>query len=218
MASIEPGTHLSACGSEGELRLQELHDTSGRAQSFYRNQMIDHLNDAMRAFIALQEMLFVATADARGNGDCSFRAGPAGFVRILGERALAYPEYRGNGVMASLGNLTENPHIGLLFVDFARAKIGLHVNGSARVVENDEFAWDPEGAAAAQEALGGPAGRRPERWVRVAVEEAYIHCSKHIPMMRKVTGQHVAWGTDDERAKGGDYFGVRSARQAKRGP
>src|SRR5712691_1411807 len=155
MTSIEPGIHLPACGSEGERQLQEQHDTGGRAQSFYRNQVLDHLNDAMRAFIARQEMVFVATADAKGNADCSFRAGPAGFVHILGERALAYPEYRGNGVMASLGNLTENRHIGLLFVDFTMAKIGLHVNGSARVVENDELARDPEAAAAAQEALSG---------------------------------------------------------------
>jgi uncharacterized protein len=60
---------------------------------------------------------------------------------VLDEKTLAYPEYRGNGVMSSLGNISENPHVGLLFVDFTD-KIGLHVNGRARIVENDEFLRD----------------------------------------------------------------------------
>lgn len=70
----------------------------------------------MIAFLARQEMMFVATADAKGESDSSFRAGHAGFVKALDERTVAYPEYRGNGVMASLGNISENPRVGLLFV------------------------------------------------------------------------------------------------------
>ena len=58
---------------------------------------------------------------------------------MLDERTVAYPEYRGNGVMASLGNLSENPHLGILFVDFTGDKIGLHVNGRARIIENEEL-------------------------------------------------------------------------------
>jgi hypothetical protein len=50
-----------------------------------------------------------------------------------------------------------------------------------------------------------------ERWVIVSVEEAYMHCSKHIPMMQKVSHE-VQWGTDDVRAKGGDYFGADKLR------
>ena len=63
-------------------------------------------------------MFFLATADGHGECDVSFRAGEAGFVHVLDEKILVYPEYRGNGVMASLGNITENPHAGLLFIDF----------------------------------------------------------------------------------------------------
>jgi uncharacterized protein len=101
--------------------------------------MLEHMNPAMRAFIGRQEMMFVATADGRGHAHSSFRAGHAGFVKILDERTLAYPEYRGNGVMSSLGNLAENPHVGLTFIDFQTDRIGLHVNGRARIVENDEL-------------------------------------------------------------------------------
>ena len=73
-----------------------------------------------------------------------FRCGHAGFVKVLDERTVAYPEYRGNGVMASLGNISENPCVGLLFIDFGE-QIGLHINGGARIVENNQFPGIPEG-------------------------------------------------------------------------
>ena len=189
--------------------------TACRAQSFYRRQVLDRLSERMQAFIAEQEMMFVSTADARGNCDCSIRAGLPGFVCVVDERTLAYPEYRGNGVMASLGNLTENPHVGLRFVDFFRSTVGCHVNGEASIVETAEVLRG-EGSfparlraavvRAEEEASGG---RRPERWVIVRVEEAYIHCSKHIPLLGKLD-KEIAWGTDDVAAKGGDYFQVRN--------
>jgi uncharacterized protein len=47
-----------------------------------------------------------------------------------------------------------------------------------------------------------------ERWVEVQVQEAYIHCRKHLPHLVKASGEGRAWGTDDARAKGGDYFGA----------
>ena len=117
---------------------------------------------------------------------------------------LAYPEYRGNGVMASLGNIDENPHVGLLMVDFVRDRIGLHVNGRALIVENDEL-----GGQFPDLPQDRMPGRRPERWVVVAVEEAYVHCRKHIPQMIPIEGRR-AWGTDDAARKGGDYFGAKA--------
>lgn len=126
-------------GSTGEHRLQQAHGTTERAERFYREQVLDHLNSRMREFVARQEMAFVATSDANGECDASFRAGPPGFLHVIDERTLAYPEYRGNGVMASLGNISENGHVGLLLVDFVRDVIGLHVNGRARVVADAEL-------------------------------------------------------------------------------
>ena len=201
-------------GSDGEHLLQAVHGTERRARAFYDHQVLDHLNDRMRAFIAAQELMFVSTADARGNCAGTIRAGLAGFVCVADERTLAYPEYRGNGVMASLGNLRENARLGLLFVDFLGSTVGCHVNGEARVVENaDLLAGEStlpaplrEAARRAVEPSAG--GRQPERWVVVSVEEAYIHCSKHIPLLAK-RDKSILWGTDDPVAKGGDFFGVK---------
>lgn len=200
-------------GSCGEHDLQERYDTADRARSFYDRQVIDHLNPAMRQFIARQEMMFVSTADGHGECDCTFRAGLPGFVQIVDEHCLAYPEYRGNGVMASLGNLEENAHIGLLFVDFFKDIIGLHVNGRAAVVENAEVQRMPDLPPAMRNEQQVAGGRQPERWVWVTVEEAYIHCSKHIPWLAK-RDKDIYWGTDDARAKGGDYFGVTRDRRS----
>ena len=198
-------------GSCGEHDLQERHGNRKRADAFYKNQMLSYLNPQMRTFIARQEMFFLSTADGHGECDVSFRAGEAGFVCVLDEKILVYPEYRGNGVTASLGNITENPHAALLFVDFTRDKIGLHVNGAARILSNEELLASPDFSAAPRADIAETGGRRPERWVRVTVEEAYIHCSKHIPRMEKVADEPRHWGTDDVRAKGGDYFQAKSS-------
>ena len=205
-------SHLTPPGSAGEHALRHQFGTADRAAAFYANQVLGRLNDRMAAFVARMEMAFVATADGGGECDCSVRCGEAGFVHVLDDgRRLAYPEYRGNGVMASLGNLAENGHVGLLFVDLLRDCVGLHVNGPARMVETaDLLAWPglPERVVDDCQAKGG---RRPERWVVVDVAEAYVHCAKHLPLMAKVP-KKISWGTDDPAAKGGDYFAAAADR------
>jgi uncharacterized protein len=191
-------------GAAGEHALQCAYGTEARARRFYAEQVRDRLLPAMIAFVERMEMVFVASSDARGECDVSLRAGPPGFVKVLDECTLAYPEYRGNGVHASLGNISENGHIGLLMVDFVQDLIGLHVNGRARIVEDVAFR-----AAHPEVPVDVERGRRAERWVVVEVDEAYIHCRKHIPRMQRVHEKRE-WGTDDPGRKGGDYFGARN--------
>ena len=105
-------------GSPGEQLAQTRFGTAQRARGFYRQQVFSELNDVMQKFILEQEFVFIATADAQGNADSSFRAGPPGFIHILNSKRLVYPEYRGNGIMASVGSILENPHVGLMFIDF----------------------------------------------------------------------------------------------------
>ncbi|MEE1929988.1 pyridoxamine 5'-phosphate oxidase family protein [Streptomyces sp. TRM 70351] len=198
-------------GGPGEHAIQERLGSTARADRFYDEQMLDRLNDRMRDFVAQQEMFFLATSDGSGECDSTFRAGPRGFLRVLDERTLAFPEYRGNGVHASLGNIRENPHLGILLVDFVRARIGLHVNGSAEILEDAEIRAEhpdlPEDAVP---------GRRPELWVRVTVEEAYIHCAKHIPHLQYAPKRTAReWGTDDHKRKGGDFFGAARDRTGR---
>ncbi|MHB6908528.1 pyridoxamine 5'-phosphate oxidase family protein [Streptomyces sp. CB02959] len=201
-------------GSDGEHLVQQRLGTSERADRFYADQVLDHLNARMREFVTRQEMFFLATADRHGECDSTFRAGPPGFVQVLDDRLLAYPEYRGNGVMASIGNLSENPRLGILMIDFTRARIGLHINGRARVVLDEEMRVHYPDLP-----VDPIPGRRAQLWVLAEVEEAYIHCAKHIPHLQKVPAKERgarAWGTDDFKRKGGDFFGA--AAEADRRP
>ena len=193
--------------SNGEKMAQSLYSTTKRALAFYDKQMLDSLNQAMKDFILRQEMVFIATSDGAGECDSSFRAGLPGFIRVLDEKTLIYPEYRGNGVMASIGNIMENNHIGMMFIDFFESTVGLHVNGTAQILENDQLLVLtnlPDSVLSDFKAKGV---RKPERWIKVSVLEAYIHCSKHVPLLVKLD-KKIHWGTDNSIHKGGDYFGV----------
>ncbi|MFJ3586750.1 pyridoxamine 5'-phosphate oxidase family protein [Streptomyces sp. NPDC090127] len=185
-------------GSAGEHLLQQQLGTSERAHRFYDQQVRPCLTPQMREFIGRQSMVFLATSDSRGECDASFRAGPPGFVHVIDEHTVAYPEFRGNGVLASTGNITENPHLGMLFVDFTHDRVGLHVNGVAVLyTDTDLRALHP----------GLPTdvapGRGPELWVRLSVEEAYIHCSKYIPHLTETPAPAAH---DPARPKDAHYF------------
>ena len=188
--------------NDGERQLQERHGTRERAEAFYDRQVLSYLNEPMRRFVARQDLMFLGTADASGACDNTFRAGPPGFVRVLDEHHLTWPEYRGNGVMASLGNIVENPHVGLVFIDFQEV-IGLHVNARAELVE------DPEDAP-----VDPVPGRRTNLWVVARVDEAYIHCAKHIPRMMRVPRQRGRHQTDVPQPKKSDYFSESVAAEA----
>ena len=196
-------------GSKGEHNLQKKFKTENRALAFYNTQLLNHLNPEMSRFIVEQEFVFISTADSKGECDASFRAGHAGFVEVLDEKTLIFPEYRGNGVLASMGNIAENPHIGMVFIDFYRSSIGLHVNGKAEIFSNQDLESAPDLSGKIKLALKNSGPRKPVSWIKVRVEEAYIHCSKHIPLMQK-RDKKIHWGTDDEKLKGGDFFNAKN--------
>lgn len=115
---------------------------------------------------------FIATADAAGHCDCSYRGRESGpLLRVENPGSLLLPDYSGNRIYNSLGNLLVNPHIGMLFIDFA-AQSRLRVNGRAEIIEAD----------AAMRALWP----RVERGVRVTVQQVYGNCRQRIPRMALV--------------------------------
>ncbi|MGH3601900.1 MAG: pyridoxamine 5'-phosphate oxidase family protein, partial [Pseudonocardiaceae bacterium] len=134
---------------------------------------------------------------------------PPGFVVPLDQRTVIYPEYRGNGVMASLGNILENPYIGLIFVDFFQAGVGLHINGRARIIDDSAVqAFEPMLARmAGVDQLHNPGADRrktPQRWVLVDITEAYIHCSRQIPLLARLPGEL------SRAPASGDHFHAKS--------
>src|SRR5207249_8735082 len=97
-------------------------------------------------FIESLPYFFLATADAEGRPDCSFKGGAPGFVRITGPSEIAFPDYDGNGMFKSLGNIVANADVGLLFIAMNDKPRRLRVNGSASVSDDDPLLGETVGA------------------------------------------------------------------------
>ena len=155
---------------DGSRRLQDRFDTRRLADRMEEVIAHDAFTDADREFIESRTMFFLATADAEGRPDCSYKGGRPGFVRVVGPGTLAFPSYDGNGMFKSLGNILVNPHVGLLFVDFENPR-RLRVNGRASVHEDDPLLAELVGA---------------QLIVRVQVEAAFPNCPRYIHRMQVV--------------------------------
>jgi predicted pyridoxine 5'-phosphate oxidase superfamily flavin-nucleotide-binding protein len=145
-------------------RLQDRFDTRRLA-----DRLDEHLGRSAftaedRAFIDSRTMFFLASADAQGRPDCSYKGGAAGFVRVTGASELAFPSYDGNGMFRSLGNVLVNPAVGLLFIDVESPR-RLRVNGRASIADDDPLLADLPGA---------------QLIVRVQAERIFPNCPRYI--------------------------------------
>jgi predicted pyridoxine 5'-phosphate oxidase superfamily flavin-nucleotide-binding protein len=155
---------------EGSRRLQDRYATRALADRLVEVVARTAFTDADRAFIESRAMFFLATADAEGRPDCSYKGGRPGFVRVIDGNTLAFPSYDGNGMFKSLGNVLANPHVGLLFVDFESPR-RLRVNGRASVQEDDPLRAQLVGA---------------QLVVRVQAEAIFPNCPRYIHKMQMV--------------------------------
>ncbi len=119
--------------NEGSRGYQDRYDTRRLADRIEERIVRDTIDADDRAFIERCDMLFLATADAEGRPQCSYKGGDRGFVRVLDERTIAFPNYDGNGMYLSAGNALVNRQVGLLFINFEEQK-RLRLNGTAEHV------------------------------------------------------------------------------------
>jgi len=133
----------------------------------------DALDERMARFAESRHFFFLATADADGRCDCSFKGSetdeegrPLPAVWVRESRRLLFPDYAGNRLFNSLGNLLSNPHLGMIFIDFA-GRTRLRVNGRATILETGN-GWRER----------WPQARRA---IEVNVDQAYWNCSRYIP-------------------------------------
>lgn len=132
---------MSRLYHEGNRTLQDRFDTRRLADRIEERITRETIDDDDRAFIERLDMFFLATADENGMPQCSYKGGDPGFVRVVDERTLAFPNYDGNGTYLSMGNLLRNPQVGLLFIDFERQR-RMRVNGIASIAEDDPLLAD----------------------------------------------------------------------------
>lgn len=121
---------------DGMRRLQDIRETRPIADRLNEVTVRTAFTDDDRDFIQRCPMFFIATADDAGCPDCSYKGGLPGFVGVLDERTLAIPDYDGNGMYRTWGNVLVNPNVGLLFLDFEKPR-RLRVNGTAHLDQHD---------------------------------------------------------------------------------
>jgi uncharacterized protein len=129
-------------------------------------KVIDHLDAHCREFLAKSPFFVLSTASSDGVCDGSPKGGPAGFVRPLDDKRLAWADLAGNNRLDSFENLTSNDNVALLFMIPGMDET-LRINGRAELVSDAELS--------AEFAVDG----KPARVVVVVtVAEAYLHCAK----------------------------------------
>ena len=156
---------------EGNRRLQDAFDSRRISDRLEEKLTRTVFTADDKAFIESVIYFFMATADADGQPDCSFKGGPAGFVRVVGPGELAFPDYDGNGMFKSLGNMLINANVGLLFIDMHGKPRRLRVNGTASVSRDDPL-------------LGSTVGA--QLIVRVQARAIFPNCPRYIPKLELV--------------------------------
>jgi predicted pyridoxine 5'-phosphate oxidase superfamily flavin-nucleotide-binding protein len=148
---------------EGNRYFQDRFDTRRLADRLAENSKAQ-LGDSERDMIERADMFFLATCDDRGLPTVSYKGGDPGFVRVLDDEWIAFPNYDGNGKYQSMGNLLKTPNVGMLFVDFENQR-RLRLQGVATILDEDELVSEYVGA---------------QFVVRVKLTEVYGNCPRYV--------------------------------------
>jgi predicted pyridoxine 5'-phosphate oxidase superfamily flavin-nucleotide-binding protein len=157
--------------NDSSRKLQDRFDTRRLADRIEERIVRDRIDADDRAFIEARDMFFIATTDAEGQPQCSYKGGEPGFVRVLDERTIAFPIYDGNGMYLTAGNLIATGKVGLLFIDFEGRK-RMRLNGVASVDDADPLL---------------PEYPEAQLIVRVSATEVFPNCPRYIHQYQLVS-------------------------------
>lgn len=128
----------SNCPRYIQARTCEFKDDASLASPIIRQAAT--LSEELQQWIRKADTFFISSFHPHGGADASHRGGFPGFVQVIDEQTVLWPEYNGNGMFNTLGNITENPEAGLLFLDFEQGET-LQLSGTAQII------WDEARAA-----------------------------------------------------------------------
>lgn len=154
----------------GQRALQDRFDSRRLADRLEEKTYRAALNERDRARVEAADMFFLATATPDGEPDCSYKGGDPGFVRVVSDTEIAWPDYDGNGQFRSLGNIAAHPPVALLFIDFS-TPVRLRIHGRARLDFDDPALAAIPGA---------------QLLVRVSIDRVFPNCPRYVHTMARV--------------------------------
>jgi predicted pyridoxine 5'-phosphate oxidase superfamily flavin-nucleotide-binding protein len=162
--------------------LQMAFDTRALADRIEAVALKPMIDDTAKAFIESREMFFLSTVDHKGRPTVSYKGGVPGFVRVVDETTLMFPSYDGNGMYLSMGNISGNAEIGMLFMDFEKP-FRLRAQGRAELIVggNDVKAF-----------------KEAEMVVKVSIHEVWMNCPRYVHRFKKIETSRYAPGVEDE--------------------
>jgi hypothetical protein len=179
--------------SDAARTIQERFETRALADRMADLIFHEALSDEDKAFVENAMFFFLASVDANGQPQCSYKGGPRGFIRVTGPSELSFPLYEGNGLYASAGNMAETGKIGMLFIDFEN-QTRMRVNGVAQI--DDAHPMLGEVAAA-------------QMIVRVKITDIHPNCPRNVHKMTLDEASEYSpksEGEDVGKAPWGEYF------------
>ena len=153
--------------TEAQRTLQNEFSTRDLAERIKEAVVTEALSDQQAAFIHSRNMFYLSTVDELGYPSCSYKGGDIGFVRVIDPKTIVFPNYDGNGMFMSTGNIQAKSKIGLLFIDFQTPQ-RIRVRGKAKCIKEGPILKSYPGANLV---------------VELAVSNAWINCPRYIHRM-----------------------------------
>ena len=161
---------------KGNRRIQDQFNSRKLADRVNEIFVRDELSDDNRDFIQAQDMFFISTVDDLGRPTVSYKGGNVGFLKVIDKKTIAFPNYDGNGMFLTVGNMLEHHHVGLLFIDFLNSS-RLRVHGSATIDNEDPLLSEYLGA---------------QQIIRIKVRNVFPNCPRYIHSYEKIgTSKYV---------------------------
>ena len=161
-------------------QLQGEFETTDLADRIVEAVVTEELSDPQAEFIHSRNMFYLSTIDESGYPSCSYKGGDLGFVRVINPVTIVFPNYDGNGMFMSMGNIQDKAKVGLLFMDFETPQ-RLRLRGEARCLREGPMLDSYPGANLV---------------VEISVNHVWVNCPRYVHRMQPLEQSPYLPGKD----------------------
>lgn len=125
--------------TQEHLIAREKYGSTNQAETIFEYMDTTFLNDRMINFIESLNYFFLATSSKAGRTNVNFKGTKSKkLIKVLNKNQLIFPDFDGNGILHSIGDILSNPYVGMLIIDFSK-DIRIKINGKAKIIDDKEI-------------------------------------------------------------------------------